>query len=327
MNDIKTFLVVTGPMRSGTSLLGHLLQKHPSGHRAHEALAFDNDESRYIADTFGALRRAIEPPIGFGDPFRRIEVTDALLHAAGFDGPEPRARFREALRDEIVRLAPAGPPPSMLGLKRTSMNYELDVLSALFPDVRPVFTMRDPRDIHLSHARRMGSAYGPGHALLILSYILGNHWMLARLAREGGRHLLIRYEDLVTDPATHLRTVVDFAGLDPAGYDFASLDSPSIPSNSSFNEKAGTDFVPDQGITRANVGRHRGQVDEPTARMIEVLCAPILAQHGYVPIFADGSWRAEFAEPMRMLRETCAATGISFEPVARRLEELGVTLG
>jgi len=327
VNDIQTFLVVTGPMRSGTSLLGHLLQKHPSGRRAHEALAFDNDESRYVADTFGALRQAIRPAIGFGDPFRRIEVTDALLRAAGLAGPEPRARFRQALRDEIVRLAPSGPPPSMLGLKRTSMNYELDVLAALFADVRPVFTVRDPRDVHFSHARRMGSAYGPGYALLILSYILGNHWMLARLAREGGRHLLIRYEDLVTDPAAHLRVILDFAGLDPAGYDFASVDSPSIPSNSSFNEKAGTDFVPDQGITRANVGRHRGAVDEPTARMIEVLCAPILAQHGYAPAFADAAWRAEYAEPMRTLRETCAATGISFEPVARRLGELGVTLG
>jgi hypothetical protein len=313
-------------MRSGTSLLGHLLQKHPSGRRAHEALAFDNDESRFVADTFAALRRAIRPDVGFGDPFRRIEVTDGLLLAAGLDGAAPRERFREALRAEIVRLAPPGAPPSMLGLKRTSMNYELDVLAALFPDVRPVFTVRDPRDVYLSHARRMGDAYGPGHSLLILSYILGNHWMLARLAREGGRHLLVRYEDLVADPAAQVQAILDFAGLDPAGYDFASLDSPSIPSNSSFNEKAGTDFVPDQGITRASIGRHRGAVDESTAQLVDLLCAPILEEHGYAPAFGDATWREEYAGPMRMLRDTCEATGVSFDPMARRLAELGVTL-
>ena len=70
MTDIERFVIVTGSMRSGTSLLGHLLQQRPGAQRALPELAFDNDEGRAVVDLFATVRQAIVPEIGYGDPFR-----------------------------------------------------------------------------------------------------------------------------------------------------------------------------------------------------------------------------------------------------------------
>ncbi|MBX3575947.1 MAG: sulfotransferase [Rhizobiaceae bacterium] len=326
MNTADRFAIVTGTMRSGTSLLGHLLQKRADGRRAHSDLAFDNDESQLVANGFAAFRKEADPPVGYGDPFRRLELTPSMIHAFYGEAAAPTeadsyARFRHDLEADILRLAPAGPPPLVFGMKRTSMNYELDLMRALYPDLRLIFTVRDPRDVFLSHSKRVQSDQDNGYSLLIISYIIANFRMLERLAAENTPHLVVRYEDLVADTETAMRQVIDFIGLDAAGYDFAEVTSNDIPSNSSFNEKAGADFLAGQGINLGSVGRYRGAVNPNVLSMIETLCGDCLAKYGYEPGAAAG-WNESFDLYLESLKQMCMTTKISFEPVAQRVAVL-----
>ncbi len=328
MPDIERFVIVTGSMRSGTSLLGHLLQQRPGGRRAAAELAFDNDESRVVVDLFTTVRQAVVPEIGYGDPFREVRLAgpllDALRPTPGASLEDTRHELRSRLISDILRLAPPGPSPCMLGLKRTSMNYEIGVIDALFRDVRLIFTTRDPRDVFVSHAKRLGSAQHTGSSLLILAYALSNHYMLAGLARVKRALLVVRYEDLVADPIPPLRLVLEHIGVDAANFDFEGVVSHAVPNNSSYGAGGGRSFVTGAGITQDSVGRFRDFIEPELGRLVELLCAPIMAAHDYAPALDDLHWEPGFQRHIEAVRKRCAAARISFEPVRRRLAEIGV---
>lgn len=328
MIDIERFVIVTGSMRSGTSLLGHLLQQRSDGQRALPYLAFDNDESRAVIDLFATIRQTVTPAIGYGDPFREVALDgpllDALRPSADATLEDTRCALRARLADDIVRLAPSGPTPRMLGLKRTSMNYELGIIDALYGDVRLIFTVRDPRDVFVSHAKRLGSAQHAGSSLLILAYALANHYMLERLAHAGRKVLIVRYEDLVATPLAPMRSVIEHLGVDAAQFDFDGVLSQAVPNNSSYGEGGGRGFVAGAGITRDSVGRFREFIEPELGRLVELLCAPVMAAHGYTAGLGNLRWEAGFTPHIEAMRKRCAAAHISFEPVQRRLTELGV---
>jgi hypothetical protein len=317
-------IVVTGSMRSGTSLLGHLLQKRPDGSRAHPDLVFDNDESRFVVDLFAAVRAAVDPPIGYGDPYRAVRLDERVagaLETAAFGAGD---RLQERLVSEIATMAPPGPPPVAVGLKRTSMNYELGILRSLFPEVRPIFTVRDPRDVFVSHVRRLDTKPDSGNALLILCYILSNHAMIRRLRGDGLPVHVVRYEDLASAPRRVMEEVVGFAGLSLAGYDFEGLTTSAIPSNSSFNEGAGRRFVDGKGISGDAVGRFQSHLGGEVGEFVELLCAPVIAAYGYQPPRAEPRPREGHRSLVAAMRARCEAARISTAAADLRLAEVGL---
>ena len=328
MADIDTFVIVTGSMRSGTSLLGYLLQQRPGGIRAVADLAFENDESSEVAELFGEIRAAVTPEVGFGDPFRNVTLSGALLDAftpqPGATAEDAKQHIKKRLEQEIMRHAPAGPDPRILGIKRTSMNYEIDVIKGLYNDVRLVFTVRDPRDVFVSHARRLNNRQNKGTSLLILAYVLGNHYMLERLAQEGSPVLVVKYEDLATTPIEPMRQVLNHIGINEQDFQLNSLASHTVPNNSSYGEGGGREFVQGDGITQSSIGRFQSVIDPEIARLIEVLCAPLMKTHGYALQAETLAWEEGFERHIDAMRARCVSAKISFEPVERRLVELGI---
>src|SRR5574341_879969 len=77
----ESFLLVTGSMRSGTTLLGELL--HPrAGHRRHPDLVFDNDRISLIREL--AQRHRDEEKTNewlVEDPFRLFIPSRSAIHA------------------------------------------------------------------------------------------------------------------------------------------------------------------------------------------------------------------------------------------------------
>jgi hypothetical protein len=324
----QRFVVVTGSMRSGTSLIGHLLQKHPSGARAHEQIAFDNDESSFVADLFRRLRTNLGDDVGFGDTDRMVVLSHDLLDALVEPGPGPIegriAHLRALLVAEIIRLAPPGPEPRVIGLKRTSMNYEIGLVDALFDDVRLIFTVRDPRDVLLSHARRLKVAPDSPGGLLILAYVVSNQVMISRLQEAGRRPLVLQYETVVANPVAAMEDVLDHAGLDRDGYDFASLLSNNVPNNSSFGSGAGTGFVDGEGINTGSIGRFRSVLDARVGRFVDFLCSDINAAYGYEAISSRQDWEPQFADLLRALDKGCRRARISMAAVQNRLSAAGI---
>lgn len=326
-NQELVFVVVTGSMRSGTSLIGHLLQHGRRGDRAHRDLAFDNDTSRFVVDLFEAVRLETNPVALYGDPFREVRLTKEMLErfygcpvanfAAGVD------KLRADLRSEIERLAPAGGEPKFIGLKRTSMNYEIAIIRELFPKLRSIFTVRDPRDTFISHAKRVQSDQAAGYSLLILSYILGNYYAIARHLKSDVATHVIKYEDFVARPTAYTTKLLEFIGMDSTVYDWDYLTGSGFPSNSSYNKGKGIEFVGGHGISGESVGRFQSMVSPDIVAFIELLCDPILRQYGYREAATSVDWEPTFNDFVTTVRDGCRESNVSFAPIAHRLKELG----
>ena len=330
-HPIESFVVLTGTMRSGTSLLGYLLQRTPDGQRAHPRLAFENDESRWIADLFArAMQSAGAGGTGFGDPYEQVAlcglVRDALAGFLGVSEADLADALRARLRAEILKLAPPGPSPSMLGLKRTSMNNEIGIVEELFPETRAIFMVRNPMAVVASHCRRLQVDPSSGDGLLVVAYILSNLVMIEGMRTSSSPLLVVRYEDLVRKPADILESVQDFLGLGQGCWSSEVLADARIPNNSSFGATRGTGFGKGGGIRSWQPAKDAA-LGEVVAAFVAWLCHPVFVAFGYEEhhqVMAPR--REEFRSLLSSMRQACARRRISFTAVEARLRDLGFLL-
>lgn len=293
--------IVTGTMRSGTTLLGEMLNAQ-SGARRHPDLAFDNDRSTTVL-----LRRvAAQVRARSGIAGWQVEDIDrpltaepgaigaALGLAAAPDTAEAAAlRLEAALAAEIVRNCGLAWPAPVLGFKATHLFRELDLLAAAC--VRTVVMVRDPRDVVASNIRRLGRDYPVAVPMTILAALAGYGSFLAANdvtndvtndagdGDAGGSAIrAVRYEDLVADPEATLRGVLGFFGLDPERYDWAALDAGVLASNSSWNSGCGGDLVAGAGIA-ASGGRWRAYLSPVQQCAVEIAAHDLMQRFGYTP--------------------------------------------
>ncbi len=118
--------------------------------------------------------------------------------------------------------------------KATSYIFLADDILDVFPRARLIFLARNPLDLAASTARRSGS-----HANTLrvaLSWNRGTTYALRLQAARPQNLLLLRYEDLVSDPETYVRATCDFCGLP---FDSSYLDIPHVnKSDTPYNRKS-----------------------------------------------------------------------------------------
>jgi hypothetical protein len=136
--------------------------------------------------------------------------------------------------------------------------------------------------------------------------------------------LVLQYETVVANPVAAMEDVLDHAGLDRDGYDFASLLSNNVPNNSSFGSGAGTGFVDGEGINTGSIGRFRSVLDARVGRFVDFLCSDINAAYGYEAISSRQDWEPQFADLLRALDKGCRRARISMAAVQNRLSAAGI---
>ena len=198
----ERFVFVVGMPRSGTTLTEQILASHPRVHGCGE-----------LPDIAMSARR-----IGGDDT-----GPDALAL--------PCAEELRAVADRYIEAATRHAPPDAARLvDKEPLNYlHLGLVAAMFPRARVVWCRRDPRDIAIS-------VYGENFALdEALATDLGGigHYILQqeRLMRHWQSVLPLPilesgYEQLVADPETQARRLVEFIGLPwaPACLEFHRTD-------------------------------------------------------------------------------------------------------
>ncbi len=176
-------LFVVGITRSGTTLVERILAAHPQGHGCGELPVFTR---------FGnALPEA---------PF----TTEPRLLA------ELAPRWRAAVR----RTSPDG---AVLAIDKHPFNLEqLALVASALPDARVVWCRRDPRDVALSiYAESFAPDATYATDLDDIRFVMQQQTRLMRHWREVLALPIheIRYEQLVHDPETQARHLLEFAGL------------------------------------------------------------------------------------------------------------------
>ena len=297
-------IFVVGASRSGTALVQSALNNHPDIHLAGESHYFDDlrprmrgmehsgldaDARRRCEDYFLALGHR---PYGHGgDPAKSRIAREDLRTVAGEIGTGSDAYFTAFC---LVSLREKSAGSTRWGEKTPRHIYRIPDILDCFPSAKVICLVRDPRAVVASyrHWRHQGGfdfERDPGHEAAIeedlararRSYHLALHSLLwrstANAATSGVRRFgpdrvrIQPYEELVTDPEGSLRGLAAWLDVD---YSPAMLDVPVH--NSSFST-----FASGGGMTSAPLHRWREHLTPREIAVVQALCGPVMAEHGY----------------------------------------------
>lgn len=311
-----TFLLVTGSMRSGTTLLGELLYSRYERCCRHPHLAFANDNINTLRElaTIHARDGAT------------VEQSIATLLSKHQWPETPPCSLPALLQKQILEVAPIEQPPLLVyGLKTTALFDDFLWMKPVLGNTRQIMVFRDPRDVLVSNLRRISLGDTTPKPVSkwqqIKSRLIGGHHdetvprscqqnydghmvltMTLNAYRFWKAHesdpdvLMLRYEKLVHDPESGMREILRFLDLQADRYDWDSLKSGSIVSNSSFLIKDPDGAVP-AGIQVSAIGRYKESLSpfdlwltqRVLGTMMQELGYPLDDGGGYQP--KEDSWR------------------------------------
>ena len=185
-----------GHPRSGTTLLEQVLDANP------EVLAFDEPVS---------FHQEIEGPAKEWMGKNTAERLDQLPR-------ERRREIRQRYIRSLLREIPGVPPQRMLLDKNPSPTMSLNVWLRVFPELKVIIALRDPRDVIIS-CFFLNIMLNATNANFLSIERTAKHYadlmdVWLRLRDMGGFDWIeSRYEDVVADLAVEGRKVTEFAGL------------------------------------------------------------------------------------------------------------------
>lgn len=190
-----------GVPRSGTTLIGDVLHRHPGV----ETL----DEREMLPNTVWAESARLRS--------RGIDIADIIAGRRPLteaDRDVMRASFRRLLRrEERFAGRPMKIDKSPFGILYTGL------VAQIFPEARILFALRHPADVCLSCLMQefsstdaLVSFTSVEHTAELYDWIM-SFWMQACAAFPLAVHT-VRYEALVADPAAESRRITDFLGLE-----------------------------------------------------------------------------------------------------------------
>lgn len=149
---------------------------------------------------------------------------------------------------------------------------------AAYPGARIIHMIRDPRDRYASVQKRWERRRG-GAGVGVAQWRFSVRRAEKNTVRWPDSYLLVRYEDLVSDPEGHLKTVCGFIGVDYTAemLSMQGADDFDETGNSSYGRRrAGA-------ITTDSIGRFRDVLSEGQVRYIERAVSGPMQRLGYEP--------------------------------------------
>jgi hypothetical protein len=222
---MNPYVFVVGCPRSGTTLLGRLLDAHPQLAIIHEGrfVAPWYERRRGVTPDGAVTPRLIDELLAFR-PFENVHAGREQLErlAANGAGPVSYADFVSGVFD--LHGEAEGKP--LVGDKTPHYVRSLPTLHALWPQARYVHIVRDGRDVFQSVrswpkvVERRGAVARHSHWERdpVATGALWWEWQV-RLGREAGAALgpglyhELRYESLVADPERECRALCAFLDL------------------------------------------------------------------------------------------------------------------
>ena len=183
-------------------------------------------------------------------------------------------------------------PASSLVLKYVGLTQLYPALAELLPDARLILIVRDPKDTigSLIEVGKKSAEQGkrnnfPSVTDKLISFYRSFYEpsLSCRESSFRARLHLVRYEDLVRDPASEIARLEDFTGLSLRGFnpdgewsrqqvDFAKDRGNNNPWITELNGGA---------VSESRLGRYREVMSEAEAAGIERACAHIMDAFGY----------------------------------------------
>ena len=252
-------IYVAGLDRTGTSLMYALLASHPN-----IAMTRRTNLWRHFYDQFGDLEndQNLDTCVTLMRRYKRLvkhEIDWDLVRATFVSGDRTYGR----LFDVIERAATERTGKPRWGDKSLHTERYFSAILDAFPNVRVLHMIRDPRDRFASSQTRWvkrRGGIGAGSAEWLESVELAKQ----NMALGPSNYMLVRYEELVTDPEDTLHRVCEFVGEDfvPEMLTLSGADD-FAGSNSSYEAASG------KAISTRSIGRYRTVLTSSQIRFIQ----------------------------------------------------------
>jgi hypothetical protein len=193
----KFFIV--GCPRSGTTMVQQALNRHPG--------VVIPPETKFFFSFFGhpRARQARHVARLNADLGIRLPAPARAVRTAA----EGRAYYDAMARQYVARVRKPG--AVAFGEKTPEHTGLLPRIRRLFPGAKILVLCRDGRDVAASLTR---VPWMSSNLYANFAVWLYYHWVVSRAARDAGPDLyVVRYEDIVADPARELGAVLRFLGL------------------------------------------------------------------------------------------------------------------
>lgn len=262
--------IIGGCGSSGTTLLAHLLSKHPEIVSGPEMKFFNHPESLSLDElvenqTSLFDRRRLPPGYHVVPTFLRAgEAFGIDRHCFG-SWIESSVKLQDVYDAFATHMCDAH-GASVFVEKTPSNVYNFEPLSRLFPEIPLIHQIRDGRDVVASFLNRKKSLF---HAASLWLY----DTLSGLQVRGRGSYLETRYEDLVRDPEKTLQGILSHIGL---GFEPAMLRTDDAGSEGSYEEDwlgrktpRAWNQLPSQPISASSVGRYRERL---TPEQLSTIC-------------------------------------------------------
>lgn len=275
------YFFVGGAPKSGTTWMQRSLDLHPQivcsgeGH-LHECIVRPVAE---MIQAYNAKLRGVAELVYEGAPYclplsrdEQIELTRMVMAALMQRRGKPGAR--------------------MIGDKTPANAKIVDDLAVLFPGMKFVAMVRDPRDVaasRIGHARRTGHAEADDRASDFYRELVSasaRDWRssversLQFAMRAPGQAVVVRYEDLVRAPAEGLARVFDFLGVETSTAELERIVRASSFEALSGGRKAGVES-PGSFYRKGVAGDWPNHLNEEALEILARECGPAIDQAGY----------------------------------------------
>jgi Sulfotransferase family len=209
----------------------------------------------------------------------------------GSDGVESLARLCQSQIDDFYgRVAEGAERPRFFVEKYLPYQLTPDLLTEMYPGAREVILVRDFRDMLCSiiafNRKRGWEAFGRAEAADDAEYVqttVANsaRRLLRRLRERGDAAHLIRYEDLIREPAATLAATMRYLGLDAGEAAVAAT-----------LERAEAESLDEHRTTEkasASIDRWKRDLSPELAAVCAEVLDPVLTEFGYEPTLALAS--------------------------------------
>lgn len=272
-------LIITGPMRSGTTLAANFLNSVP-------ALSVYRDflHIKRVRDAAGV--ESMHEILGTAEKKRakrkHNEMTSRLpVDDEGFFVDSwTWATVLEYYVDFLSRLRDG---KELIGHKTTHAGDILDRLLASLPGLKAIYVVRDPRDVVISAARKWPHQRRGQTGLVMKGWRSGLSAAVKAKENHEENIYLLRFEDLVLRTDLETDRLREFLGVPVPTPDQLVEYGNVWKGNSSFEEKGGL-------LDESAVGRWK--TERPWLKQVEDYCGALMEKLAY-NVLEDTSERAD----------------------------------
>ena len=292
-------IFVVGNSRSGTTMMGRILGKHPSVYTFGELHCFgqlcappfsskiDKKEIERIASRLYCIQR--EGYRTYGSPQRYLSEARAFLDGLTIYPETSAALFETFLLHEAAennRTIPCDQTPR-------NVFYIADILE-LYPKARIINMIRDPRDVLLSKKRKWKRRFLGGSDMPMKESLrdwmnyhpitISHIWRTAVSAADRfathDRVISIYFEELLTHPETTVKSLCAFVGIT---YTDALLQVPQVGSSIAADQPHRLGINPQRAHSWRSdtIG---GELSSAEIYLNQTITAALMKKHNYSPM-------------------------------------------